>query len=170
MGFLAIIPAIFELLEKIIGPMVTGGASKIATGLLGISSNPTVEGIMSVITGTVGQLENEKIVQIKAGVQILLAQVQLAEDDNKSGSVFAHWHSLFCYGMTVITLSHFGLAELFNILISLNCPHIGVLAPMDTATLSFIGLVLGGTMLGKTAENVNSNKAHQDDSDDEDSK
>lgn len=156
-----IIPGLFELLEKVVGPLFTSGAkTSIVSGLVG-SAVKDSGGLMGIITGALGKLEDAKVAEIKAGVEILLAQTQVIQSDTNSKSIFSSWHAIFCFGMTFITLTHFAVAEAFNILVALHFDNVGIIAPMDTATLFFIGSVLGITMAGKTVERVNSN--NQDD-------
>lgn len=153
-----LVPGIFELLEKVIGPMLTStAASSIAKGVIGLGSSASASGVLGVIEGAVGKLEDAKVTQIHDELQTLLAQCQLIQSDSKSGSIVGNWHAVFCFGMSVICLTHFAVAELFNILVSLHVSNIGLIAPLDTAALAFMGGVLGVGIGCKTVEKVNSN-------------
>lgn len=160
MNFLMIIPGIFELLEKIIGPVLSATANSTSTitrGLLGLVGNPSVGGILGVIEGAVGKLQDEQIVEIKAQLQVLLAQIDLNKTEEVSTSFFkSGWRPALCWSLAIITSVHFAVAEAFNIAIAFGY-SVGVLAPLDSATLLFIGSVLGIYMSARTVEKVNSN-------------
>lgn len=156
MGFLAFLPGLFTLLDRVLGPLFSSVTkSSVLTSVL---SGGGLAGVLAAIEGSVGKLENAQIEQIKAGIAELEAQTSVIKSDTESKSLFSSWHAMFCWGMSIITLSHFAVAEVFNIMIALGFgDYVGRLAPMDTATLAFIGGVLGLTMAGKTVERVNAN-------------
>lgn len=149
-----ILPGLFELLEKIVGPLLIPQKTSIISGLLG--SDGTAGGIMGVIGGVLGKMEDEKVAEIKAQVEVLLAQVQSNELQMESKSSF--WRNprlFFEWILVAIGTIHFSFCEIINIAYAYKN---GVaLAPLDTATLFFMGSMLGIYVTAKTVESVNYN-------------
>lgn len=151
------IPGLFSILEKIIGPLFEGHAASIAAKVMGISGNPTVQGILSIIEGTVGQLENQQKLELEAEIQTLLTQSQIDLVEAQSPSFFhGGWRPALAWGLTAIIISHLTLAEGFNIAIALGY-SVGTLAPLDSITLSLMFGLLGLYMGARTIEKVNAN-------------
>lgn len=135
--------------------------SSIVSSLLGASADSG--GVMGAIQSVFGNLESEKLAEIKAGVELLLAQVNENTKEDESQSFFQHgWRPFLCWGICIIVLTHFGFAEFFNIKQSII--NGGLLASLDSATLFFLGSILGIYMTAKTVEHVNSNNLAADDS------
>jgi hypothetical protein len=160
MGFLALIPGLFTLLDRVLGPLFTDVTkSSVVTSIF---SSGSLGGVLGVLTKSLGSIESAKIEEIKAGIAELEAQAGMEEKDVDSKSIFASWHAMFCWGMSIILLVHFASAELLNQLVAWHVASVGLLAPLDTATLTIACLILGGSMAGKTVEKVNSNNSDSD--------
>lgn len=152
MNFLLLIPGIFELLEKIVGPLMSSTKGSIISGLLG--SNGTIGGIMEAITGVLGNIEQEKIVEITAQVNTLLAQSQVNQIDAKANSIWHRPALVLEWGLVIIILYHLGLAEVSN---SISFFHGYSLAPLDNLTAGLMFGLLGLYRGAKALETVNSN-------------
>lgn len=158
MPFLALIPGIFSILDRIIAPVLTSSTGQ---GLLGAvisqltSKSPTAAGILAAIEGVTGKLEDTKRLELQQEFQLLMAQIDVNKfEDSKDSKTFTPRTTLF-WGLSLITLIHLVIAEASNIMALI---HGMPLAPMDNITVIFLGGLLGLYHVTKTIEKVNSNQ------------
>ena len=160
--FLAIIPGVFAVLEKIIGPVLssTAGQSILGAVIGHLSSNsPTVNGLLTAIEGVMGKLEDTKRLELQNEFNLLMSQIEVDKvEESKDSKTFTPRTTLF-WGLSLITLVHLVIAELANILCLI---HGQPLAPMDNITIIFLGGMLGLYHVTKTIEKVNSNQDNSD--------
>lgn len=157
MPFLALIPAIFTILDRIIGPLLSSSTGQ---GLLGAvvghlaSKSPTAQGLLEAIEGVTGKLADTQRLDLQNEFQLLMAQVDVNKEEAKEGAKFTPRTTLF-WGLSFIVLLHLLIAEVANILAMI---HGQTLAPMDNITVIFLGGLLGLYHVTKTIEKVNSNQ------------
>lgn len=157
MNFLMLIPGLFELLEKLVGPALTSvGKSSIITSIFGGAWDGTAGGLTNIVAGVIGGLQNEKVEEIKAQVASLLAQAQI---NDKEPEVFFYrgWRPCLAWALSIIVATHLFLLELGNILSMFNITTVGQMAPLDNMTLILLTSLLGIYMGARTVEKVNSN-------------
>ena len=158
MPFLALIPGIFAILDRVVAPILTSSTGQ---GLLGAviahlsSKSPTVSGLLDAIEGVTGKLEDTKRLELQQEFQLLMAQVDVDKtEESKDSKTFTPRTTLF-WGLSLIVLVHLTIAEVANVLALL---HGQTLAPMDNITVIFLGGLLGLYHVTKTIEKVNSNQ------------
>lgn len=153
-SILLILPGLFELLEKVVGPLLAEHKGSIISSILG--SNGTLEDIMSAISGTLKDVESEKLEEIKAEVATLLAQTEINKIEAASNDFLSRdWRPMLAWGVSILILLHLSVAEGYNI----YCMVKGyALAPLDTITVSLMFGILGLHIGAKTIESVNSNQ------------
>lgn len=158
MPLLMLIPGIFSILDRIIGPILSSSTGQ---GVLGAvighlaSKSPTAQGLLEAIEGVTGKLEDSKRLDLQNEFQLLMAQIDVDKtEESKDSKTFTPRTTLF-WGLSLITLAHLLIAEVANILALL---HGLPLAPMDNITTIFLGGMLGLYHVTKTIEKVNSNQ------------
>lgn len=155
-----LIPGLFTLLEKVVGPMLTSDArSSILSKVFGGGFGGTASSLMDIITGTLGKLEDEKIVELKGELETLLANCQIDQTEAKSERFLNWgWRPCFAWGLSIIILFHLATAELANVLHMIGY-NPGTLAPLDNMTLLIMSGLLGIYMGARTVEKVNTNNS-----------
>jgi|ERR1700733_5299355 len=155
MNLLLLIPGLFTLLDRVIGPLFTNShRGAITSALFSGGFTGTLDSLMSIITGTIGQLESAKIAEIRAQAAILISQAQIEQIDAAKGDFFNFTREMLAFGLSVLVLVHLTIAEIYNLFeLYLGQP----LAPMDTMTTILLCGLLGIYMGSKTVETVNSN-------------
>lgn len=156
MNFLMLIPGLFTVLDRVLGPLFTSGAaSSIVSGIVGGKTGGTLGGLLGLVEGAVGKIEDSQLAEIKAEMETLLAQQQLNTIDAVSPSFFRNGcRDTLEWGLSIIVLIHCGLVETFNILALLNG---GTLQPLDTMTTFILMGLLGIYATTKTIERFQSN-------------
>lgn len=153
MNFLMLIPGIFSLLEKIIGPLIFSQKSSISSGVISaIMSGQGLEGILKAIQGVTGTIENAKLEELKIQLDSLLAQCKINEIEAASDSRFKSWWRPFlCWGLGINIVAHSTIITLIDILqlFGYNPP---TLTPLDTITLTLMSGVLGLGIATRTIE------------------
>lgn len=162
MPFLALIPGIFTVLDRIIGPILSSGAGQSVLGaVVGhlASKSPTAQGLLEAIEGVTGKLADTQRLELQNEFQLLMAQIDVNKtEESKDSKTFTPRTTLF-WGLSLITLVHLLIAEIANILCLFNGTP---LAPMDNITVIFLGGMLGLYHITKTVEKVNSNQNSDD--------
>ena len=154
MSFLMLIPGIFELLEKIIGPIITGSGIPILKMLA--TSGGTTTGIVSGLQGLIGNIESTKLAELKIELDSMLANVEVDKVEGAEESSFKScWRPFLAWGLSIITLVHLTIAEVSNVI---SLIHGGTLAPMDTLDGILLCGLLGIYIGARTIEKVNSNQ------------
>ena len=147
-----IIPGLFELLEKVIGPLISTQKSSIIAEVLG--SDGSSGGIIGAIEGTLGQIEDVKKIALKGEIDTLLKQAELNIDIPGESLFYKGWRPFLAWGLSIVVLAHLSIAEVCNLI---GWYHGGNLAPMDSITTALLFGLLGLYMGARTIEKVNSN-------------
>ena len=153
-NLLLLIPGLFSLIEKFIGPMDKAGKGSILTTVLG--SNGSVDSIMDAIKGAVGEMDKAREDELKAEVSMLVSQADLNKQNSQSEHAFVRdWRPALAWGLVILVLVHLGTAEFYN----LYCMFKGyALAPLDTLTVTLMFGILGLHISTRTLEKVTGRK------------
>lgn len=160
MNLLLLLPGLFTLLEKVVGPMLAGNSGSIAQKIMGLGSGATLSGVMGVITGTLGNLEDTKRIEIQAELGLLMEQCKINETDATSSDSFYYKGArpFIFWGFGIITLFHCLMAEMYNNLIAIGY-NVGHLAPMDNMAWYMLGGLAGIWAISRGIEKVNANSS-----------
>lgn len=156
-SFLLLIPGIFELLEKVIGPLITTNSVPILTSITSHLGSGKVKdmatGIIGDLEGVVGQITDEKKLELKTQLDSILGQVDIDKLEAVSESrfdsgwrPFIGWVCGLALAMSILvepTVNY--LAGWFNTI----APPIFELSPI---VMSLICGLCGIYMIGRTAE------------------
>lgn len=167
MNFLLLLPGLFTLLEKVVGPMMEGQAGSIASKVMALGNSVSSSGIMSAIQSVIGNINDQQRLELNAELQVLLANCAINQTEASSNESFfykgprptAFWVFLGLAGI------HCAFAESFNILHALGY-QVGLMAPMDNMAWYMLGGLAGIWAIGRSVEKVNSNNNPQPTSDD----
>lgn len=157
MNFLMLVPGIFEVLEKIIGPLITSNSVPILASITGHLVSGKVKdmasGILGDLEGVVGQVTDEKKLLIKTQLDSILGQIQIdtveAQSESRFDSgwrPFIGWVCGLALAMSILvepTVNY--LAGWFNTI----APPIFELSPI---VMSLICGLCGIYVIGRTVE------------------
>jgi hypothetical protein len=156
--FLTLLPSLFGLITRVLGNTFTEiHRSSIIDGILGLGSNLSSNSVMGVIKSVLGNIEDSQLLEIKAHVETLLAQVD-AYNKSPEGFLNKGWRPTLAWGLSVIVLFHLSFCELLNVLAAFNIYTPGSIAPLNTITVTLIFGLLGIYTAARTVEKVNSNQ------------
>lgn len=150
MNFLMLIPGIFELLEKIVGPLLSSQKGSIVSSIL--AGSPTAQGVIGAIEGVIGNLESSKQAEFKAQLETLLAQSHTNDIEAQSEHFFnSGWRPFLAWGLGLNIVAHATIISFIDVLqlFGYNPP---LLTPIDTITLSLMTSLLGIYMTARTVE------------------
>lgn len=157
MNFLMLIPGLFAILEKFVGPMIAGHASSIASKIMGLGSSIDSSSILGVLESTMGQIESVQKLEIKAELDTLLAQCAIQQVAESNPSFFrSGCRDTLEWGLSIVVLIHLIIVEAANIHALISG---GVLSPLDTLTTTLLMGLLGLYGAAKTIEKFNSNNS-----------
>jgi len=150
MNVLMILPGLFSLLEKVVGPLLEGHAASIASKVIGLGSGASPGGILGAVEGVVGTIAADKKIELMGEIKTLLAQAQLQDIDSNKESFF-RWgcRDSLEWALSIIVVTHLAIIESYNILALL---HGGTFQPLDSLTTALLGGLLGLYGVGKVAE------------------
>lgn len=101
MNFLLLIPGLFTLLEKCLGPILTmTHKSSIITSIIG-GFDGSSSGLMGIIEGAIGKIEDQKKLELQAEVETLLAQSKIEEIEAQSPHFLA-WAARPCFEWIIL--------------------------------------------------------------------
>lgn len=155
MNFFMLIPGIFELCEKILGPVLST-ASAASSVVKAVATNPTVSGIMSGIEKAVGSVTDAQRLQIQGELQTLLAQAQLdSQESAKSSFFYSGPRPTLFWGLVASLLMSVLVEPSINYILGffgISGPAPFVLSPIVITLLSSL---CGIFMVGRTVEKIN---------------
>ena len=153
-----LIPGLFTLLEKVIGPLLTSESKTSITGkIFGMAASLSSGGILTAIESVVGNIESQQRIELQAQIQTLLGQCTVDQIEANSDTFFKYgWRPFLAWGLSVLVIIHLTIAEIANVLHMIGYSP-GSIAPMDTLTTTLIFGLLGLYMSARTIEKVNTN-------------
>lgn len=156
MAILSLLPALFGLVSSIFGSITSEHKTSIISSIIGGGFDGTAGSLVNIVEGAIGKIEDEKRLELQAQIQTLLAQSQINVAEVSQGFYQSGWRPFLAWALSIIVALHLSIAEIFNVLHTLGYIT-GVLAPMDTITLTLITGLLGLYMGARTVEKVNAN-------------
>lgn len=155
MGFLMLIPGIFTLFDRVLGPMLSGSSgalgavTKVLTG-----GDATGSSIISAVEGIIGGIDATKKQELINELDSMLANVEVDKLETSPNSKFTP-RVAFEWALGTIVCVHFAFGEALNIW---NVCHGMGFAPIDNMTLIFLGGLLGIYATTKTVEKMTANQ------------
>lgn len=153
-----IIPAVLTILEKVLGPLVN--KTGLIAGLSNIDlSKGFVGGIMSVVESVMGNLKDDKKLELQMELESLRGQLQLNFIDAQSETFFKYGARLVIFwGLGINLVVHYTVVNCIDIVNSVFDKDIGQIPPFDNMALIIISGLLGLYMAARSIDKYNVTK------------
>lgn len=152
-----LIPGIFTVLEKIVGPVLEVVKPSLGSNIIAsLMSGKGVRGVISAIEGSLGKLDDIKKAQLEAELQTMLGNIEVDKIEATSKSRFdSGWRPYLAWGVSTALLMSILLEPTIRWVMGCFGLELPVPFELSPLVIGVLSSLLGTHIVSRTVEKLN---------------